>query len=80
MADAAARHGESVRFSMLTQQPEARRLSGDQRYSSIARLRATAIYLEIPEALAFRGRHRLPFFSLGLENSHKETLPVRSAC
>jgi len=29
-----------------------RRLSGDDRYSSIARLKAAAIYLGVPEALA----------------------------
>lgn len=30
---------------------EARRLSGDDRYSSIARLKATAIYLRVPKAV-----------------------------
>jgi TolB-like protein/Tfp pilus assembly protein PilF len=50
LASAYALNGEIERAAV--ELFEARRLSGDQRYSSIARLRATAIYLGIPAALA----------------------------
>jgi adenylate cyclase len=50
LASAYALKGETERPAVeLT---EARRLSGDDRYSSIARLKAAAIYLGVPEALA----------------------------
>jgi tetratricopeptide (TPR) repeat protein len=49
LASAYALKGDTERAAV--ELVEARRLSGDDRYSSIARLKATAIYL-VPEALA----------------------------
>jgi adenylate cyclase len=62
LASAYALKGEAERAAV--ELVEARRLSGDDRYSSIARLKATATYLRIPEALAlfeitfFAGLHK----------------------
>jgi adenylate cyclase len=50
LAAAYALEGETERAGV--ELAEARRLSGDDRYSSIARLRAAAVYLGVPEALA----------------------------
>ena len=50
LASAYALEGETERAAL--ELAEARRLSGDDRYSSIARLRAAAVYLGVPEALA----------------------------
>jgi len=50
LASAYALKGETERAAV--ELVEARRLSGDDRYSSIARLKAAAIYLGVPEALA----------------------------
>jgi adenylate cyclase len=50
LASAYALEGETERAGV--ELSEARRLSGDDRYSSIARLKAAAVYLGVPEALA----------------------------
>jgi adenylate cyclase len=50
LASAYALKGETERAAV--ELAEARRLSGDDRYSSIARLKDTTIYLGVPEALA----------------------------
>jgi adenylate cyclase len=50
LASAYALKGETERAAV--ELAEARRLSGDRRYSSIARLKASAVYLGVPEALA----------------------------
>jgi adenylate cyclase len=50
LASAYALKGETERAAV--ELVETRRLSGDDRYSSIARLRAAAVYLGVPEALA----------------------------
>jgi adenylate cyclase len=50
LASAYALKGETERAAV--ELVEARRLSGDRRYSSIARLKASAVYLGVPEALA----------------------------
>jgi adenylate cyclase len=50
LASACALKGETERAAV--ELAEARRLSGDDRYSSIARLKDTTIYLGVPEALA----------------------------
>jgi adenylate cyclase len=50
LASAYALKGETDRAA--AELVEARRLSGDDRYSSIARLKDAAIYLRVPEALA----------------------------
>jgi adenylate cyclase len=50
LASAYALKGETERAAV--ELAEARRLSGDDRYSSIARLKAAAIYFGVPEALA----------------------------
>jgi tetratricopeptide (TPR) repeat protein len=50
LASAYALKGENERAAV--ELAEARRLSGDDRYSNIARLKAAAIYSGVPEALA----------------------------
>jgi hypothetical protein len=50
LASAYALKGETERAAVELAQ--ARRLSGDDRYSSIVRLKDTTIYLGVPEALA----------------------------
>jgi tetratricopeptide (TPR) repeat protein len=50
LASAYALEGETERAGV--ELSEARRLSGDDRYSSIVRLKDTTIYLGVPEALA----------------------------
>ena len=50
LASAYALKGETERAAV--ELAETRRLSGDDRYSSIARLKAAAIYMGVPDALA----------------------------
>jgi adenylate cyclase len=50
LASAYALNGETERAAV--ELVEARKLSGDDRYSSVARLKAAAIYLGVPDALA----------------------------
>jgi hypothetical protein len=63
LASAYALKGETERAAL--ELAEARRLSGDDRYSSIARLKDTTIYLGVPEALAL---FEITFFA-GLRNA-----------